>query len=80
MASLCNLVNLVQLFQLCEWILLRSRHIVLWMLNPASVVLLYNLTHKILTCDKRLAEGRTTGALKAAVSFPEESIAVGWTE
>lgn len=47
------------------------------MLNPASVVLLYNLTHKILTCDKRLAEGRTTGALKAAVSFPEESIAVG---
>lgn len=43
-------------------------------------MLLYNLTHKILTCDQRLAEGRTTGALKDALSFPEESIAVGQTE
>lgn len=80
MASLCNLVNLAKLFQLCEWILLRSTHIVLQIFHPSSVVLLYNLIHEIWTGNQRVAERRTTGTLKDAVSSPEESIVVGQAE
>lgn len=77
MTGLFHLVSLAQLFQLCEWILLRSRHIVLWIFHSASVVLLYNLTPKIWTGNQRVAEGRTAGILKDAVSFCDGSIAVG---